>query len=262
MAIDLAAIQAKLDKLSGKNKRSNVLWRPTEGETATVRLLSFPDNDGQPFKDLYFYYNIGNNPGLLAPFQFDNPDPIQELITKLRADDSKESYELSKKLYPKMRTFAPVIVRGEEDKGVRLWSFGRMVCQELLGLMLDEDYGDITDPTTGRDIRVTCAKDAGRQWATTAVMPRGASTPLSNDSALAAKWSADLPDPNALYELKAYDALEKIINDWLTGDDEDDIGTERGSTTATTSSAVTVATTAEPTTTKSLDDAFADLEDL
>ena len=76
MAIDLDAIRAKLNQLSGKNKRSNVMWRPTEGETATIRLLSFPDNDGQPWKDMYFYYNIGNNPGLLAPYQYDLEDPI------------------------------------------------------------------------------------------------------------------------------------------------------------------------------------------
>ena len=139
MAIDFDAIRRKLGQLSGQNRRSNVMWRPKEGEEYTIRLLAFSDNDGQPFKERYFYYNIGNNPGLLAPYQFGNPDPIQELITKLRDDGSKESYELAKKLYPKMRTYAPVIVRGEEDRGVRLWAFGKTVYQSILNLMLDED---------------------------------------------------------------------------------------------------------------------------
>ena len=92
MAIDFDAIRRKLNKLSGQNSRQNVSWRPQEGEEHTVRLLSFPDNDGQPFKERWFYYNIGNNPGLLAPYQFGNPDPIQELITKLRDDGSKERH--------------------------------------------------------------------------------------------------------------------------------------------------------------------------
>ena len=138
MAIDFDAIRRKLNKLSGQNSRQNVMWRPQEGEEHTVRLLSFPDNDGQPFKERWFYYNIGNNPGLLAPYQFGNPDPIQELITKLRDDGSKESYELAKKLYPKMRCYAPVVVRGEEEKGVSgntrmvaakwLCGFNRFLC--------------------------------------------------------------------------------------------------------------------------------------
>ena len=126
MALDFDAIRQKLEKLSGNTKNRSSMWKPTEGEEASVRLLSFKDNDGQPFKELWFYYNIGNNRGLLAPNQFGNPDPIQELITKLRDEGTKESYELAKKLYPKMRTYAPVIVRGEEDKGVQIWGLERL----------------------------------------------------------------------------------------------------------------------------------------
>ena len=186
MAIDLAAIRKKLGQLSGQNSKKNTMWRPEEGAETTVRLMAYPNNDGQPFKELMFYYNIGNNPGLLAPYQFDKPDPIQELITKLRDEGSKESYELAKKLYPKMRCYAPVVVRGEEEKGVRLWAFGKTVYQTLLNYMLDEDYGDITDPHEGRDVRISCQKNPGQQWATTDVRPRGKDSPLSEDSSKSA----------------------------------------------------------------------------
>mgnify|MGYP000468071775 CR=1 FL=1 len=152
MAIDFDAIRRKLNKLSGTNSRQNTMWRPQEGEEHTVRLLSFPDNDGQPFKERWFYYNIGNNPGLLAPYQFSNADPIQELITKLRDEGTKESYELAKKLYPKARYYAPVVVRGEEEKGVRIWSFGKTVYQSLLNIMLDEDYGVARELLVGAEL--------------------------------------------------------------------------------------------------------------
>ena len=42
----------------------------------------------------------------------------------------------------------------------------RQCTSHLLNIMLDEDYGDITDPTDGRDVKVTCTKAPGRQWAT------------------------------------------------------------------------------------------------
>ncbi len=266
MAIEFDAIRNKLNQLSGKNRRSNVMWKPQVGEDANVRLISFQENDGQPFRELYFYYNIGNNPGLLAPYQFGNPDPIQELITKLRDDSSKESYELAKKLYPKMRTYAPVIVRGEEDKGVRLWAFGKMVYQSLLNLMLDEDYGDITDPTSGRDIKVTCTKQPGRMWATTEVRPRGSSTPLAKTPELATEWMGNIPDLDDMFTCKTYEELEKIVNDWLNGDDGDagsSFGSTRGGSSTTPSSSNTTSTKETTTSTyKSLDDAFADLEDI
>ena len=182
MAIDFDAIKRKLDRLSGNNTSRNVMWKPTEGEKHSVRLLSFPDNDGQPFKELMFYYNIPGQRGLLAPSQFGKRDPIQELINKLRDEGTKESYEMAKKLYPKMRVYAACVVRGEESEGVKLWGFGKTVYQSLLALMLDEDYGDITDPIEGRDVNVVCTKNPGQQWATTTVTPRGKQTKLSTNS--------------------------------------------------------------------------------
>tara|TARA_Y100001972_G_scaffold101709_1_gene126749 strand:+ start:9903 stop:10733 length:831 start_codon:yes stop_codon:yes gene_type:complete len=271
MAIDMDAIRRKLGQLSGANSKRNIMWRPEEGEETTVRLIAYPDNDGQPFKELMFYYNIGDNPGLLAPYQFGSPDPIQELINKLRDDGSKESYELAKKLYPKMRCFAPVIVRGEEDKGVRLWAFGKQLYQSLLNYMLDEDYGDITDINDGNDIRVNCFKAPGKMWATTEVRPRPKSTPLSESPDQVKKWTSSIPKVDDLYEAKSYEELERIVNAWLNGDDESsNKETMRGGTgsNASASPAPNVSDSsssspAESVTSKyaSLDDAFKDLED-
>ena len=269
MALDLDAIRKKLNQLSGNSSKRNTMWRPQEGEETTVRLLSFPDNDGQPFKERWFYYNIGNNPGLLAPYQFGKPDPIQELINKLRDDSSKESYELAKKLYPKMRSYAPVVVRGEEDKGVRLWAFGKTVYQSLLNIMLDEDYGDITDPLEGRDVKVVCTKAPGRMWASTEVRPRGKSSRLSESTDQAKSLLSQIPDLDEMYTLKSYDELEKIVNDWLNGteDDSDDMGTTRGgnSSDAFLSSDETSSSPSSEEASKkyrSLDEAFADLENI
>ncbi|MAF26225.1 hypothetical protein CL634_11740 [bacterium] len=265
MAIDLDAIRKKLNQLSGNSSRRNAFWRPQEGEEHVVRIVPIKDNDGQPFVERWFYYNIGDNPGLLSPHQFGKPDPIQELINKLRDDGSKESYELAKKLYPKMRAFAPVVVRGEEDRGVRLWSFGKTVYQSLLNIMLDEDYGDITDPKDGRDIKVICTKPPGRMWANTEVRPRGKSTKLCATAKTAKEWMDDVPNLDDLYTLKSYEELENIINAWLNGDEEDsEVGTGRGfsSSTAAPAPAATAAVSEEKSPKyKSLDDAFADLED-
>ena len=221
MAINMDAIRKKLGQLSGQNSKKNTMWRPEEGSETTVRLLAYPNNDGQPFKELMFYYNIGNNPGLLSPYQFGKPDPIQELITKLRDEGTKESYELAKKLYPKMRCYAPVVVRGEEERGVRLWAFGKSGYQTLLNYLLDADYGAITDPHEGRDVRITCQKNPGQMWATTDVRPRGKDSPLSEDSGQSKQWLDNIPDVNDLFELKSYEELENIVNSWLNEDDED-----------------------------------------
>jgi len=265
MAIDLAAIRKKLNQLSGVNTKKNVMWRPEENQDYTIRIIPFKNNDGQPFKELYFYYNIGSNPGILAPYQFSKPDPIQELITKLRDDATKESYELAKKLYPKMRCYAAVVVRGEEDKGVRLWAFGKSVYQSLLNYMIDEDYGDITDIDSGRDIRITCTKSAGKQFADTEVRPRGKDSPLSEDPKKIKEWMDNIPDVNEMFELKSYQELEHIVNKWLEGDD--DVKDSKDDGTIHKSSTVKSVQKDDDSPDKlnskysSIDDAFADLEE-
>lgn len=258
MAIDLDALRKKLAQLSGQNSRSNLTWKPQKGKESVIRLLSFPDNDGQPFKELWFYYNIGSNPGLLTPNQFGDPDPIQELINKLRSDDTKESYDLAKKLYPKMRSFAPVVVRGEEDKGVRLWSFGKMVYQDLLKIMLDSDYGDITDPKEGFDIKVNVTQQPGKIYAETSVRARPKSTPLSDDKEKITEWMDNIPDLDGLWSAKSYSELEKIINAWLADPEADSSsGSFRGKAPASEEPV-----TEKKTSLQDLDEAFADLDKL
>ena len=258
MAVDFDAIRAKLARLSGANTNRNVTWKPTEGEEHTVRLIAFPDNDGQPFKEIQWYYNIPGARGIVAPFQFGKKDPVQELISKLREEGSKESYEMAKNLYPSMRTYAAVVVRGQEDEGVKIWSFGKTVYQKLLSIMLDEDYGDITDPLEGRDVKVVCTKPPGKKYAMTDVMPRGKSTKLSTNSKQTKEWLDNMPAVEDLYTLKSYDELSGILERWINGDDESvsSEGTEHPTSTASSSDNDTSSGNYD-----SLDDAFADLMD-
>lgn len=232
MAIDFDAIRKKLGQISGQNKKSAIMWRPEEGKDYTVRIISFPNNDGQPFIDRWYYYGIGGDkaPGILAPFQFSKKDPIQDLITVLREDGTDASRDLCKKLYPKMRTFAAVIVRGEEDRGVRLWSFGKNIYQDLLKLMLDEDYGDITDLESGRDVKVSVTRTPGKTFADTKVTPRANPSPLSKDSSQVKQWLSSIPNINDYEDLLNAEEIEKRVNNWLnasTNEEESSTGTER-----------------------------------
>ena len=214
-----------------------------------------------------FYYNIPGQRGLLAPSQFGKRDPIQELIDKLRGEGTKESYEMAKKLYPKMRIYAPVIVRGEESEGVRIWAFGRLVYQALLSLMMDEDYGDITDLKTGTDVKVKCTKPPGQQWAKTEVMPKRKASPVSKDPKQTKEWISNIPDINTVFQTKSYDELSNIINNWLNSDEVESEGSDWSSNkqNQTNENKTSESKTSESSdsskgeTYSNLDDAFSDL---
>ena len=64
MALNLDAMRQKLAKVTGADKKQrNNFWRPQEGEN-NVRIL--PTADGDPFKDRWFHYNVGQA-GFLCP---------------------------------------------------------------------------------------------------------------------------------------------------------------------------------------------------
>ena len=180
------------------------------------------------------YYNIGNNPGLLTPHQFGDADPIQELITQLRNEGTKESYELAKKLYPKMRCYAPVVVRGEEDKGVRMWGYGKMAYESLLNLVLNPEYGDITDVEQGTDLTINYGKPPGASFPQTKITPRRRSSALCDEAVggedRCAELLQNIPDHSTLFERKTTDDVAGMLDQALSAEPEDANST--GNTTA------------------------------
>ena len=121
-----------------------------------------------------------------------------------------------------MRTFAPVIVRGEESQGVRFWGFGKTVYQELLSIIADPDYGDITDPVNGRDVVVEfiSAEESGASFPTTKIRVKPNQTPISDDPTILEKVKSSQKDIRDIYQEQSYDDLTNVLNEWLNPGDE------------------------------------------
>lgn len=215
MAIDLEAIKRRVAELSGVKKTSSVqMWKPDLGEYK-IRCLPWKNSvDGQPFAERWFYY-LGNNAGILAPNQFGKPDPINDLIRKLYSSGSADDRTLAKKLSAKMRCYAPVVVRGQEDKGVLVWAFGKQVYQRMLGFYLDEEVGDVLDPNTGFDLKVTISKQPGKQYNDTMVDPARRPSKLHEDQTVSQKWLDSVPNLDDMYRLKSTQEIETVLNAWL-----------------------------------------------
>src|SRR3972149_2139954 len=138
----LAALQTRGNQ--GKSKLAENIWKSPIGKHQ-VRIIPAKWDRENPFKELFFHYGIGDRT-MISLINFGEKDPIVEFSEGLKRQPyTLENYKLAKKLEPKMRVFVPVIVRGEEDKGVRLWEFGKEVYMELLAIAEDEDVGDYTD---------------------------------------------------------------------------------------------------------------------
>jgi hypothetical protein len=129
----------------------------------------------------------------------------------------KEDWKAAKAMEPKLRTFVPVIVRGEEGEGVRFWGFGKTVYQEILGYIADPDYGDITDPNSGRDLTIEykSAEEAGTSYPTTTIRVKPKASPVTEDEAKVTQFLESQTEITDLYSELSYDELKSVLEGWL-----------------------------------------------
>ena len=215
--MDLNAIKNRLSQLQTTNTRTSNLWKPQPG-LQLVRIVPYKHNKDNPFIELYFHYDLGGK-NYLSPVSFGRPDPIEEFAQKLKSTGSKDDYRLGRKVEAKMRTFAPVVVRGEETQGVRFWGFGKTVYQELLSIIADPDYGDITDSVSGRDIAVEfkTAEETGKSFPSTSIRVKPNQTPITEDASLLESLTEDQKNITEIYQERTYEDLTQALNDYLNG---------------------------------------------
>ena len=215
--MDLNAIKNRLNQLQTTNNRTSNLWKPQPG-TQVVRIVPYKFNADNPFIELYFHYDLGGK-NYLSPISFGRPDPIEEFAQKLKSTGSKDDYRLGRKVEAKMRTYAPVVVRGEESQGVKFWGFGKTVYQELLSIIADPDYGDITDTVSGRDIAVVfkTAEETGKSFPSTSIRVKPNQTPITEDASLLETLTENQKNITEIYQEQSYEDLTQALNDYLNG---------------------------------------------
>ena len=257
--MDLNAIKSKLTQLQSTTSTKDNFWKPEPGNTL-VRIVPYKHNKDNPFIELYFHYNLGNNKTYMSPVSFGRPDPVEEFANKLKSTGNKDEWIQGKRLEPKMRTFVPVVVRGREDEGVKFWGFGKTVYQELLGVIADPDYGDITDPTTGRDVGIErqTPAEAGNQYGKTTVRVKPNQTPITENATLLESIFENQSDLTELYTEPTYDDLKEALSNFLNPSD-DTTGTSAGVATSTAPTTNTGTATTTTATKTDVSDAFDDL---
>ena len=216
--MDLNAIKAKLNQLNqesqgGGNDFAKNFWTPPIGKS-TIRIVPSAYDKDNPFTELLFHTVFSKYP-ILALTNFGKKDPVQEFRQMLQNMGGKENWSLSGKLTPRANYYVPVIVRGEEDKGVRLWRVGITMYKALLQLAADEDVGDYTDVAEGRDIKVT--KVEGNPYPETSIMPAMNKTPLSTDPKQVEEWLKNQPEPIRCFREQSYDQIKAQLQAFVQG---------------------------------------------
>jgi len=230
MSINVEALKRRLGEISNKSKRSVLLWKPSTGKQL-IRIVPYAKDPENPFIEMQFHYGIGNRT-YLSPQTYGRPDPIIEFGETIRKTGDKDDYELSKKFFPKIRIYVPVIVRGEEDQGVRYWGFGMQVYQSLLGLISDADYGDIASLSEGNDITVIYkpVEETKKAFPETDILPRPKKTSVGTGANITEEKLIGLiknqTDITEMFQESTYEDLKSALDKFLDPEETDSTVTE------------------------------------
>jgi hypothetical protein len=225
MALNVQKLADRLKQFEDGAKSSEyakLQWKPKEG-VQTVRIVPYKFDPDNSIMELKFYYKIGDlKGGLLAPCTFGKPDPILEAITALKETGGTQEREIAKRYTPVSRFYAPVVVRGEEELGVRYWGFGIQVWTQLVNLIKNKSWGDITSITEGNDLDVEFHKVGKKKSAKGEPLPETNIVPQPQKTFAVDPTRKDLmeklkdqTDILQIFPLKTYEELETIWTNFI-----------------------------------------------
>ena len=267
MPISLDKINSALDRLDNKgggNQQNDALVKLDEGEHQ-IRIAPYKHDLDMPFRELWFHFKIGGRTFLCPNKMKGEPDPICDFATTCWNEYTKtndESYkEMFKAMAPTLRVYVPIVVRGQEDKGIRWWSISpRTTYKEILNHVRSglRQNVDITDAAEGLDLMVT-VEPGFNGWLmpttiTTALKP----TPLAGTKAEIETIIDSVTEVETLFEYSPVEEM-KIALDKHINPNADDSDSSAGATRDFTSNDEKKDTGSDDKVSKKIDDALDNL---
>ncbi len=183
------------EKVAGENKPS-LFFRPEVGKSYTLRIL--PDKNGAPMKMFAQHYGL-TKPAFVCPKKtFNQKCPVCDNIISQWKTSSQEVQNVFKDISAKMRWYSVVYVR--ETQEVAIWSYSPTVGKQIMALLQDPEYDDISDIHKGCDLEMKVTKEKNKSFNETSVKPKRHSSPLVGKA----------KDAKVLDEAAAEEILAKI----------------------------------------------------
>jgi len=253
---------------TGGGERAKINWWKPEIGSHDIRFLPLLSADGTPNPQPFFEVSYYDSKELtekrfVAPAQFGGTDPLREAALEYAKDKKNRSSWLAwKKLTPKERYYAAVLVRGQEEKGVFVWELSPKICKDIYAILVHPDYAeeDMFSTENGYDFTLTVsATDKtfnGYPVKDIKLQPRRKSSKALPKKELVETVMKQIPNFEAYFkaQVKSEEELLQIRENFIAMQTAAELGvTSEGTVRGTDSAQVQKSTAA-------VDSAFADLE--
>lgn len=227
MSFNMQAALARKAELDSKGQK--VPYIKLEEGVNVLRILPPFGTRDLPWVEFAVAYQVGpvgKQRSFTPRHQFGLDDPLQKYIERLQQQGDAISKREIERIRPKNKFHMFAVERRNEAEGPKHLQLPPKVMSDVLTIIADPDFGDITHPETGTDISISYKKGIpGKTFPEYHVSPKRNSSPLIADPELKKQWlSVDLFDKYALG--KPADA--DYINAVLTGTIDEFIASKKG----------------------------------
>lgn len=183
-----------------------------DGETY-IRILPNKDPNKHFFLKSGFHKIFGEYYN--CPKEFKNAKcPICEYVSKLYRSNQMEDIELARELKKVKRYYYNVVVRGAEDKGVRVLTSGIKLFEKIIGACANPEIGDISDAKEGYDFIIKKRMKDG-YWNYDLSEASRRSSPLNADPKKAEEWIQAQYDLEKEVTINTYQELKEVLDNAL-----------------------------------------------
>ena len=211
MAIDLNALRMKHEQLNNPQSGNNTdflkkFYQIPEGTNA-VRILPWKDDEKEFYAETKIHRVTGPDGNVKNHHCrkiHGESCPLCDLYYALWKTGRKEDEDLARQIKPRARYYMNILDR--ESGEVKILSIGVILFKKIIGAMLDEDFGDITDIEAGHDFKIV--KEMDGQWPKyDQSAPRPKSSPLGSKSEIATNMDT-LHNIHELVKLEDYEDVK------------------------------------------------------
>ena len=211
MAIDLNALRLKHEQLNNPQSGNNTdflkkFYQIPEGTNA-VRILPWKDDEKEFYAETKIHRVTGPDGNVKNHHCrkiHGESCPMCDLYYALWKTGRKEDEDLARQIKPRARYYMNILDR--ESGEVKILSIGVILFKKIIGAMLDEDFGDITDIEAGHDFKIV--KEMEGQWPKyDQSAPRPKASPLGSKSEIAASMDT-LHNIHELVKLEEYEDVK------------------------------------------------------
>ena len=218
MALNMSKVNEKQEELNKPRGDFN-FFSPKDGRNV-IRICP-PKGDKDVFwKEADTHFGVGPEGKLvICSKMFKKKCPVCNEVARLRKTGNKEDQKLADKMKVNHRAYINIIDRNDPDKVdvPQIYNCGNSVLKELINLVCDPEYGDITDFNSGFDITLTkSGKGMNTEYKVTPKRKESQATTSITEEEL----QEALPDLDSLVVEKSVEEIKAI----LSGEDfEEDV---------------------------------------